>query len=130
MQNILIATVAVHVLSAVFWAGTTFGLARTGGTSADKLFRPQMGAAVIALLSGAYLWSLTHEGAGFGPPEQVLVAGALSAIIAAGVQGALVGPALRAADAAAAKNRLAIAYRISALLLGITIVTMTAARFL
>lgn len=134
MQYALIATVAVHVLAAVFWAGTTFGLAGTGGAMADKLFRPQMGAAVIAVLSGFYLWSLTHTGAEFGPAEQTLAAGILSAFAAAGVQGAFAGPALRklrgAADDARAKQRLALAYRVSALLLGFTVLTMTAARFL
>lgn len=130
MQYALIATVAVHVLSAVFWAGTTFGLARTGGAPAEQLFRPQMGAAVIAVLSGGYLWSLTHAGAGFGPAEQTLVAGAFAAIAAAGVQGMLVGPALRRIDDASAKARMAVGYRVSALLLAITIATMTAARFL
>jgi len=134
MQYALIATIVVHVLAAVFWAGTTFGLARTDGASADRLFRPQMGAAVIAVLSGFYLWSLTHAGAGFGPAEQALAAGILSAFVAAGVQGALAGPALRrlrnSAGDVSAQKRLATAYRISAALLGVTVLTMTAARFL
>ena len=134
MQITLIATVAVHVLAAVFWAGTTFGLARTGGVSADQLFSRQMIAATVAVLSGGYLWGLTHAGAGFGPAEQTLVAGALAAILAAGVQGVLVGAALRrlrtTTSDAAAKGRVALAYRISAALLAVTIVTMTSARFL
>jgi hypothetical protein len=134
MQMLLIATVAVHVLAAVFWAGTTFGLAGTGGGSAAQLFGRQMIAATIAVLSGGYLWSLTHAGAGFGPAEQTLAGGALAAILAAGVQGVLVGPSLRrlraSSDDAAAKARIALAYRISALLLAITLVTMTSARFL
>ena len=135
MQIALITTVAAHVLAAVFWAGTTFGLARTGGASAERLFAPQMGAATIAVLSGGYLWKLAHSGGVFGLAEQVLAAGALCAIIAAGVQGALAGAALRrirngAADAAAAQARVATAYRISAGLLVITLLTMTSARFL
>ena len=134
MQSALIATVAIHVLAAVFWAGTTFGLARTGGASADRLFGSQMGAALIAVLSGGYLWTLTHPGGFFGPAEQVLAAGALAAITAAGVQGVLVGPALRRIRGAeadhGARKRVALAYRVSAALLAITILTMTSARFL
>ena len=134
MQIDLIAVVTVHVLAAVFWAGSTFGLARTGGVSAEQLFAPQMGAATLAVLSGGYLWKLTHAG-GAGLAEQVLTVGALSAIVAAGVQGMLAGPAIRrirtgAAEDQAARKRLGIAYRISAALLAVTILTMTSARFL
>ena len=132
MQTALMATVATHVLAAVYWAGTTFGLARTGGASADRLFAPQMAAATIAVLSGGYLWSLTHAG-GSGLAEQVLALGALSAVVAAGVQGVLVGPSLRRirrADDAVAQKRLGLAYRISAGLLVITLLTMTSARYL
>ena len=94
-----------------------------------------MGAATIAVLSGGYLWKLTHSGGFFGPAEQVLAVGALCAIIAAGVQGVFAGLTLRrmrgaAADEAAARKRLAIAYRISAGLLVITILAMTSARYL
>ena len=107
MQIALITTVAIHVLAAVFWAGTTFGLARTGGASADRLFVPQMGAATIAVLSGGYLWKLTHSGGFFGPAERVLAVGVLCAVIAAGVQGALAGPALRRIRHAAADDAVA-----------------------
>lgn len=55
MQTVLVVTLVLHVLSGVFWAGSTFTLARTGGTGAEKLFRPQMGAAVVAVLTGAVL---------------------------------------------------------------------------
>src|SRR5580700_9307859 len=95
MQIALIIALSLHILSAVFWAGTSFSLARTGGAGAAALFRPQMGAALIAVLSGTYLWSRLHE-AGFGTTEMVLAVGASCAMAAAGVQGALTGPALRA----------------------------------
>ena len=62
MQTTLIVALALHVLSGVFWAGSTFVLARTGGDQADRLFRPQMGAAVVAIASGAVLWFLLHRG--------------------------------------------------------------------
>jgi len=40
MQTILIFTLVLHILSGVFWAGTTFALARTGAYQADQFFRP------------------------------------------------------------------------------------------
>ena len=52
MQIALIIALSLHILSAVFWAGTSFTLARTGGAGGEQLFRPQMGAAVIAVLTG------------------------------------------------------------------------------
>jgi hypothetical protein len=129
MEPVLVTT-AVHVLAAVYWAGTTFALARTGGASADRLFAPQMAAAAIAILSGGYLWKLTHAG-GFERAEQVLAAGALCALIAVGLQGLFAGLALRRApDDGAARTRVATAYRISAGLLVITILTMATARYL
>src|SRR5260370_12846661 len=83
----LIVTLVLHVLSGVFWAGSTFVLARTGGYQADRFFRPQMGAATIAVLTGALLWFLLHRGPA-GLQEHILGVGAVSALLAAGVQGA------------------------------------------
>src|SRR5258708_38828753 len=88
MQSALIIALSLHILSAVFWAGTSFTLARTGGAGGEQLFRPQMGAAVIAVLSGFYLAHLVHSGT-FGTTEQVLAVGPLAALDAAGVQGAM-----------------------------------------
>src|SRR5258707_7584899 len=90
MQIALIITLSLHILSSVFWAGTSFTLARTGGIGGEQLFRPQMGAALIAVLSGGYLGHLVHAGS-FGAAEQILAVGALCALIAAGVQGAIGG---------------------------------------
>jgi len=133
MQIALIIALSLHVLSSVFWAGTSFTLARTGGVGGDRLFRPQMGAAVIAVLSGVYLWHAVHEGS-FGTAEKILAAGALAALIAAGVQGAIGGRAIRSlrngtADEAGARSRLVTAQRIAALLLAVTAVCMGAARY-
>src|SRR5260370_13175322 len=91
MQIALIIALSLHILSSVFWAGTSFTLARTGGAGGERLFRPQMGAAVVAVLTGGYLGHLAHAGA-FGTAEQVLAVGALAPLVAAGVQGALGGP--------------------------------------
>lgn len=132
MQAEFIVAAAVHVLFAVFWAGTTLALALTGGGMAVRLFRSQMGAAIVAIVAGGYLWKLTHAGP-FGQAEQVLSTGILCALVALGVQAALVGPALRQlrgeTTREAVQKRVAIAYQISAGLLVITILAMASARF-
>ncbi len=133
MQIALIITLSLHVLSSVFWAGSSFTLARTGGAGGEQLFRPQMAAAVVAILTGGYLGHLAHGGA-FSTIEQVLAAGAFAAIVAAGVQGAVAGRAIRSlrggtADEAGVRSRIALAQRIAAPLLAITAVCMAAARY-
>jgi hypothetical protein len=132
MQIALIIALSLHVLSSVFWAGSSFVLARTGGAGGEQLFRPQMGAAVVAILTGGYLGHSVHGGT-FGTAEKVLAAGALAAI-AVGIQGAIGGRALRhlrsgKADEAGARSHLATAQRIAALLLAVTAVCMGAARY-
>jgi hypothetical protein len=133
MQIALVITLSLHILSSVFWAGTSFALARTGGAGGEQLFRPQMAAAVIAVLTGGYLGHLVHAGA-FGTTEQILAVGALAALLAAGVQGAIGGRAIRslrtgAADEAGARSRIATAQRLAAALLAVTAVCMGAARY-
>jgi hypothetical protein len=133
MQVLLIVTLALHVLTGVFWAGTTFTLALTVGAHADRLFRPQMGAAVVVVLTGGLLWHLAHRGA-FGTAEQLLAVGALCAIVAAGVQGMSTGPALRkrAIGGEAEQSlraRMATGQRVAAGLLTITVICMAAARY-
>ena len=92
-----------------------------------------MAAAVIAVLTGGYLGHLVHAGA-FGTTEQILAVGALAALLAAGVQGAIGGRAIRslrtgAADEAGARSRIATAQRLAAALLAVTAVCMGAARY-
>ncbi len=132
MQAVLIAVMSLHLLASVFWAGTTFGLAVTGGAG-ERLFRPQMVAATIAVLAGAYLWSQLHA-SGFGGSELVLGLGGLCAVAAAGVQGTVGGRAIRElhngrVGDADARARIASAQRIAAVLLAVTIVCMAAARY-
>ncbi|MGL3211025.1 hypothetical protein [Bradyrhizobium sp. BR 1433] len=71
MQTVLIIALSLHVLSSVFWAGSSFTLARTGGLGGEKLLFPQIGAATVAIVTGATLWRLVHEGS-FGLSEQIL----------------------------------------------------------
>jgi hypothetical protein len=133
MQIALIIALSFHILSSVFWAGTSFTLARTGGVGGELLFRPQMGAATIAVLSGGYLGHLAHAGS-FGTAEQILAVGALAALVAAGVQGGIGGRAIRSLRAgtgneAGARSRIATAQRVAAVLLAVTAVCMGAARY-
>src|SRR5207237_754622 len=87
-QPISIAVISLHVLAAMFWAGTSFTLARTGGLGGAQLFRPQMGAATVAILAGGCIWQVSHAGA-FDTAERVLALGAVCAIIAASVRSRL-----------------------------------------
>jgi hypothetical protein len=133
MQVLLIVTLVLHVLTGVFWAGTTFTLALTVGTHADRLFRPQMGAAVVVVLTGALLWHLAHKA--FGTAELLLAVGALCAIAAAGMQGMVTGPVLRkhatggGSERSALHARMVTGQRAAAGLLAVTVICMAAARY-
>ena len=131
MPATLIALLAVHVLATLFWLFASFILARSGGAGSEKMFRWQMLAATVAVFSGGGLWSMLHRGA-FGPPEMVLTGGALLAIVAAGVQGAMVGGPIRRLRSGAMSQEQAWAkivkgQRLSAGLLAIALICMVAA---
>lgn len=134
MQVLLIVTLVLHVLTGVFWAGTTFTLALTVGAHADRLFRPQMLAAVVVVLTGGLLWHLAHKSA-FATAEQLLAIGALCAIAAAGVQGMSTGPALRSPAPGSGREltllraRMVTGQRVAAGLLTVTVICMAAARY-
>ncbi|MCK1395031.1 hypothetical protein [Bradyrhizobium sp. 1] len=134
MQTALVIALSLHVLSSVFWAGSSFALARTGGAGGEQLVFPQLGAATIAVLTGAYLGHLAHAG-GFGTAEQVLAVGAVCALVAAAVQAATGPRALLklrrgTSEPADARSRIAMAQRVAAALLAITAVCMGAARYI
>jgi len=134
MQVTLILTLVVHILSGVFWAGTTFALARTGGNDAQQFFGPQMGAAIAAVLTGALLWFLLHRG-DLGTQGYLLAIGAFCAFLAAGVQGVTGAPAMRKLsdigefEAWKLSRRVAIGQRVAAAFLMITVTCMAAARY-
>jgi hypothetical protein len=115
MQFSWILLIALHAMATVFWTGSTFMLARTGGANADVMFRPQMGAATVAVLTGLGLGAMVHAGL-LGWPRTVLMIGALAAVAAAGVQGAL-------------RRRPALAHRVAAPLLAVALVCMVIARY-
>lgn len=131
MQAVLIIVLSLHLLAAVFWAGTTFALAGTGGTGGERLFRPQMAAATVAVLAGAYLWGELHPA---GSSAMILGLGALCAIAAAGLQGAIGGKAIRELrkgelSETDARARITAGQRLASVLLAVTIVCMAAARY-
>jgi hypothetical protein len=133
MQATLILTLVLHVLSGVFWAGSTFALARIDGNLAEWLFRPQMGAATVAIVTGGVLGYLVHRGTP-GIQEYLLAIGALCALLAAAVQGASAHAvkqlsAAGTGDALAASSGVATSQRIAAVLLAVTVICMAAARY-
>jgi hypothetical protein len=134
MQATVVIALVLHVLSGVFWAGITFALARLGGNQASYLLRPQLGAAAIAVVTGALLWYLLHRGSE-GTSEYVLAIGAVFALVAAGIQ-AVTGAASRPALAGVAdlqgspvQNRAVTGQRIAAGCLAITVICMAASRY-
>ncbi len=115
MQIVLSVLMALHILAGVFWAGSTFAVVRSGGAGVQQLFGPQMGAATVSVLAGIGLWGILHPA---GPMEQVLGAGALCAVAAAGVQGAT------------RRTNPLKGQRVAAGLLAIAVICMAVARFL
>jgi hypothetical protein len=134
MRATLIVTLVLHFLSGVFWAGTTFALARTGANQTDQFFRPQMGAAVIVAATGGLLWYLVHPGS-FGTTEQILAVGVFCAFVAAGVHGVSGGSALRRlsiageSEASRLRHRVATGQRVAAAFLMLTVTCMAVARY-
>ena len=134
MPYVLILAAALHVLTTVFWAGTTFALARTGGAATERLFKPQVVAAVLACLSGGYLGHTLH-GHAIGRPEQVLITAAAASVIALLAQVSIVGDAMRtlsdgARDHAPAYAQATVGHRVAAGLLGLAAIGMAIARYL
>lgn len=85
MGTVLVVAIAIHVMAGVFWAGTTFVLARNPEANTAAITRAQMGAAIVAVVAGATLWSIVR------PPAdsafaRVLAVGALCALLAAALQ--------------------------------------------
>ena len=111
MQYVYVVVMGLHVLSGVYWAGTTIALARDPEMRAEKFFPSQMRSAGLVMLTGALLWYFFH-GAYFGSMETVLAIGVVTAFAAAGVvcvpwsarHGASFPGRCRRADAAQGQN--------------------------
>ena len=120
----LLLTLGLHMAGALFWLLTSLVLGFNDNPAASKvMFRPQMVAATVAVFSGGGLWTMLHP-AGFGRPEMALAAGAVLAVAAAGVQGALVGGSIRRLPDAGAEAKIIRGQRIAAGLLVGTLVLM------
>jgi len=134
MTYLIIALLTIHVLAGVFWVGATAAMANLAGPEAARLFPAQMGSATLTVLTGLALWGLVIGG-GFGAHAMILTIGIITAIIAAGVQGSMVGRGRRALASASAEGqaeivaRMATGNRIAAGLLMITVASMIIARF-
>jgi len=92
-----------------------------------------MGAATVAIVTGAVLGFLLHRGTP-GIQEHLLAIGALCALFAAGVQGSGARAvrelaAAGAGDGFRANSRVATRQRIAAALLAVTVICMAAARY-
>jgi len=134
MQYALILAAALHVLSTVFWAGSTFALARSGGAAMERLFKPQLAAAVLAFATGGFLGHALHAHA-LGRTEQALLAAIAASAIALVVQLAGVGRAMRALrdgarDQAGPRALATAAHRVAAVLLALAAIGMATARYL
>ena len=133
MPSTVIAATIIHVLVSVFWAGTTFTLARLAGLGGEKFVFPQLGAAAIAVLTGGYLGYALHASS-FGVAEQVLAIGIACAVIAAVLQGTIGVGTLRLLqsnrlDIELARDRIGKAQRVAAALLAVTVIAMVLARY-
>ncbi|PTQ13308.1 hypothetical protein CLG96_04165 [Sphingomonas oleivorans] len=130
MQQMLMIILSLHVLAAMFWAGSTFALARAGSANCEGLFRPQLGAAAVTAATGVYLWLTLHEES-FGMMETLLALGAFFAILAVAVQIIVVGGGLHMSrdDETGAWSRMRVSHRVAAVLLVVATVSMTAARY-
>ena len=112
------ALISLHALAGVFWAGST--LALTHGLSANRLsmelFRAQMTAAALTIVTGAALWGMLIR-SGHGPMADTLGVGALCAIVAAAVQIGM-------------RHSPLVAQRLAAVLLSVTVVCMVISPYL
>lgn len=131
MQIYLIIAAGLHVLAAVFWAGSTFVLARSAALGAEKLWRPQLGAAIVSMLSGGYLWSVLHRGQ-FGDSEKILAVGIVAALLAVALQATIGLVAARALERNPTdpnlRKRITIIQRIGSALLALTVTCMAVSR--
>jgi hypothetical protein len=128
MRILLEIVVGLHIAGAAFWLLTSLVLGFGGNPAASKvMFRPQMVAATVTVFAGGGLWSLLHPG-GFGRPEMVLAIGAVLAIAAAGVQGAMVGGPVRRLPDPVAEKKIMLGQRIASGLLVVALAMMLLAK--
>lgn len=118
----------VHAVPAAFWMGVTGVLANLGTAGSElPLKGPQTGSSLLAVIFGGTLWiMLGYDLSNTG--GIVLGTGALCAIAALVLQQLVAWPALRRGQAGG--SRFALAQRISAVLLVVTMITMVTFRYI
>ena len=126
MDYVPIILVAVHAMSGVFWAGSTGAMANLKGELAEKIFPFQMGSAGAAIIAGILLFAL-YRGYSGSTSDWILIVGIIAATIALIVQLALIAPARGSGEAA--RPRMALANRIAAGLLSLTVAAMVIAKY-
>ncbi|MFZ6647284.1 hypothetical protein ACO0LO_16280 [Undibacterium sp. TJN25] len=133
MQYVILIATSLHVLAAIFWAGSTMGLSASGSMPGKSLFLRQMAAATAAVLAGGYLWCKVHAGV-FQATEKALAAGAACAVLAFAMQLAIAGPAVwklhrETGSTEKAGERILVAYRLASALLVVAAVMMGASKY-
>ena len=126
MDYVPIVLVAIHAMSGVFWAGSTGAMANLKGALAEKIFPFQIGSAGAAILVGILLFAF-YRGFSGSTSDWILITGIIAAAIALIVQVALIAPARGSGEAA--RPRMALANRIAAGLLSLTVATMVIAKY-
>jgi hypothetical protein len=126
--------IVLHAVPGVFWAGTTFALARNPMMGDLDLGKAQAGAAGVVIVMGIILMAIHYDIAP-GAQDWALGIGALCALIAAGVQHGLAWPARRRivqgnGDDATNRQRAMIGQRMAALLLVVTVIAMVTWRYM
>ena len=126
--------IVLHVVPGVFWAGSTFALARDPMMGERSLGMAQAGAAGFTILVGIVLMAM-HYDVTPGAPMVDLSIGALCALIAVGVQHAVGWRGRRRlaqgiGDAADNRRQAMIGQRVAALLLLVTVCTMVIWRYM
>jgi hypothetical protein len=128
----IMVVISLHVLAAIFWAGSTMGAAITK-TISRRLFIAQVAAALIVVAAGTYLWTALHD-AEQGAAEHGLAVGAGCAILALLVQAIVVGPLVMRGDrllmALTLTSRGLLAYRVAIGLLSVAAISMAVDRYL
>ncbi len=133
-----IILITLHAVPGVFWAGSTFAIARSPLTLSDRVLgRAQAGAAGITILAGVILWGINHAHAP-GPKEWILTVGVFCAVAAVVIQHAIAWPAygrlskqadIPFAEAAADRKSVVAGQRVSAALLVVTVIAMVSWRY-
>jgi hypothetical protein len=134
MAILQMVLIVLHVVPAVFWAGSTFALAREPMMGDLALGRAQAGAAGVVILMGIVLMVIHYDIAP-GAQEWDLGIGALCAIVAVGVQQGMAWPARRklaqgTGDAAANRQRAMMGQRLTSALLAVTVIAMVIWRYM